>query len=61
MEHYSYKQSILKAVKYFVIFLLPVLIDKFIISYPEIAQLTIGGGLVFLTNFLKNKVGVRII
>jgi len=49
---------VLKGVKYFILFLLPVLVDRFIVNYPEIAQLTIGGALVMGYNFLKVKVGV---
>jgi hypothetical protein len=60
MSSYSWKQTILKGVKYFVLFLLPVLIDRFIIQFPELAQLTLGGFLVMVTNFLKYKVGLRI-
>lgn len=55
--NYSLKQGLLKGVKYFVIFLLPVLVDKFVIGYPEYAQLTIGGLLVILVNYLKIKFG----
>ena len=58
---YNWKKTIWKGIKYFVIFLLPVLVDKFIISCPAIAQLTIGGILVMAVNFLKVKVGVKII
>jgi len=57
--NYSYKKTIKKAVKYFVIFLLPVLVDKFIISYPEIAQLTVGAILVGICNWAKVKMGVN--
>lgn len=60
MIDYSYKTSFLKGLKYFVIFLLPVLIDKFVVSYPDVAQLTVGAVLVVLANYLKNKVGVLI-
>ena len=56
---YDFKVTLKKGIIYFVLFLLPVLVDKFLVSYPEIAQLTIGGLLVMGTNFLKHKVGVR--
>lgn len=58
---FSYKKMALKGVKYFILFLLPVLVDNFIIKYPEIAQLTIGSLLVMLVNWLKNRIGMRII
>ena len=60
-KEYSFKITVMKGLKYFVIFLLPVLVDKFIIQYPELAQLTVGGGLVMFVNWLKIKVGVNII
>ena len=52
---YSYKKGLLKIVKYFLIFLLPILVDKFIISFPEIAQLSVGAVLVGVVNFVKIK------
>jgi len=58
--NYNYKKTLLKGLKYFVIFLLPVLVDKFIISYPDIAQLTIGGILVLTTDWLKRNTALRI-
>lgn len=61
MENYSYKTTILKMIKYFIIFLAPVLVDKFIVSFPEIAQLSVAAILVGVLNILKTKVGVRII
>mgnify|MGYP001599057133 CR=1 FL=1 len=57
---YSFLKTIGKGAKYFVIFLLPILVDKFIISFPELAQLTVGAILVGLVNFLKVKVGIKI-
>ena len=61
MPEFSYKQNLLKGVKYLVIFILPFLVDQFIVSYPQVAQLTIGAGLVMLVNWLKNYVGLRIL
>jgi len=58
--NYNYKKTLLKGLKYFVIFLLPVLVDKFIVSYPDIAQLTIGGILVLTTDWLKRNTALRI-
>jgi len=49
-----------KGVKYAVIFALPMLVNAFIFEFPDIAQITVGGLLVMLVNFLKIKVGVRI-
>ena len=57
---FSFKQNIVKGIKYFVIFLIPVLVDKFIVSYPEIGQLTIGGLLVMAVNFLKVRTGLKL-
>jgi hypothetical protein len=58
---FSFKKNLGKGIKYSVIFLLPFLVDKFIIAYPEWAQLTIGGLLVMLVNWLKVQVGLRIV
>ena len=55
MPAYSFKTGLGKAVKYVIIFLLPQLVDQFIVSYPEYAQLSIGGLLVLLSNYLKVK------
>jgi len=52
---YSFKKGLVKLLKYIIIFALPVLADKLIISYPEIAQLTAGGILVMIVNYLKVK------
>ena len=58
--NYSYKKTAIKIVKYFVIFLIPFLVDDFIISYPEIAQISVGAILVGIVNYLKVKVGLKI-
>lgn len=47
-------------VKYLVLFVLPIAVDKFIVQYPAIAQLTVGALLVGLVDFLKFKIGVRL-
>lgn len=57
---YSYKITLVKGLKYFVIFLLPFLVDQFIVAYPQWAQLTLGSGLVMLVNFGKNWAGLRL-
>lgn len=55
MENYSFVKTLKKGAKYFVIFLLPVLVDKFIVSYPEIAQISVGAILLMGVNVLKVK------
>ena len=57
---YSIKKGLTKVVKYSLIFLLPILVDRFIVSYPELAQLSVGGILVGIVNLLKIKYGVRV-
>jgi len=57
---YSVKITILKGLKYFIIFLLPFLVDRFIFSFPELAQLTLGGMLVMLSNYLKVKANLKL-
>lgn len=59
MNDYSFKKTIGKGIKYFLIFLLPILVDRFVVSYPGIAQLTVGALLVMLVNWLKVQVGLR--
>jgi len=58
--NYSIKTGLLKIVKYFLIFLLPFLVDAFIIQFPEIAQLSVGALLVGLVNLIKVKGGVKL-
>lgn len=58
---YSYKKGIGKVIKYGIIYLLPQLVDKFLISFPEIGQLTVAAVLIFLVNLLKVKYGVRVL
>lgn len=52
---YSFKKGIIKIAKGFVIFGIPYMVDMFIFNYPQIAQLTIGAGLLGLVNFIKIK------
>jgi len=52
---YSFKKGVYKVVKYFLIFLLPILVDKFIIAYPVFFQLSVGAVLVGIVNWLKIK------
>ena len=56
---YSFSIGINKAIKYLVIFALPFLVNQFVVSFPEEANLPIGSVLVLLVNWLKVKVGVR--
>ena len=51
--NYSYKKGVIKIIKYFLIFLIPILVDRFIVAYPQLAQLTIGALLVGVVNYLK--------
>lgn len=57
---FKYKTMVLKGVKYSVLFLLPILVSKFIVEYPQYAQLSVGGLLVMLVNFLKVKVKIKL-
>jgi hypothetical protein len=57
---YSFKTTLFKGVKYFVIFLIPLLVNQFVVSYPDVAQITIGAALVMLVNWLKTYVGLRL-
>jgi len=57
---YSFKEGFVKAIKYIVLFGLPVLVDQFVVTFPQYAQLTVGGILVLLVNLLKVKYGVRL-
>lgn len=52
---YSLKIGAIKVIKYFLIFLVPVLVDIFIVRYPEVAQLSVGALLVGVVNFIKVK------
>lgn len=52
---YSPKKGLVKILKYFVLFLIPALVNLFIVQYPQIAQLSVGALLVGVANFLKVK------
>ena len=56
---YSFKITLIKIVKYFIIFIIPFLVDQFIVQYPQLAQITIGALLVGIVNWSKNWAGVR--
>jgi len=57
---YSYAKTIKKSLKYFVIFILPWLVSIFIKEFPAIANLTVGGILVLIADYLKNRLGVKL-
>jgi len=57
MTNYSIRKGIIKSLKYVAIFLVAGLISGLA---PEIQELTIGGVLVLILNFLKVKVGLRL-
>ena len=58
---YSFKIGLLKGLKFFVLFALPVLVDKFIVSFPDFAQLSVGAVLVLAVNFLKVKYNLKVL
>jgi uncharacterized membrane-anchored protein len=61
MDSYSFKKTLKKGVKYFVIFVLPFLVTGFIENFPSIANLTIGAVLLLIVDYLKHKVGLRVL
>ena len=58
---YSYKKTGLKMLKVLVLFIIPVLVNQFVVQYPEIAQLTVGSLLYGLSNLLREKYAVKYI
>jgi len=56
--NYSFLQGVLKSLKYIVVFGLATLIMGLT---PEIKELTIGGGLVLLLNFIKVKWDIKML
>jgi hypothetical protein len=56
---YSVKITLQKGIKYFGIFLFPFLVDRFIFSFPELAQLTLGSVLVMIANYIKVKSSIE--
>lgn len=60
MEQYSLAKTFGKGIKYFIIFALPIMADKLIVAYPDWAQLTVGGLLVMLVNWLKVSVAPKL-
>lgn len=57
---YSYLKSIWKGIKYPVIVILGFVISGFIGDYPRYAELTVGGLLIFIYDWIKHKAGVRL-
>lgn len=57
---FSYIVTWQKGIKYFVVFAAPFFVDQFIMTMPDLANLTIGACLLMLVNILKNKYGMRI-
>jgi len=52
---YNYTTTIKKGVRVFVLFTLPWLVSIFIKEMPEIANISIGGLLVMICNYLKHR------
>lgn len=57
---YSIGKGIVKVLKSFVLFIVPVLVNYLIVEYPQIYQVSAGALLVGVVNFLKVK-GVPVI
>ena len=57
---YSFVKSLVKAVKYPILILLGALAANSQAWFPEWANLTIGGLLILIYDFVKNKWGVRL-
>lgn len=57
---YSIKRGFLKALINVVLFALPILVDQFVVSFPEYAQLTVGGILVMAVNYAKVGLGAKL-
>ena len=60
METYSFKKTLGKGLKYIIIFALPLAVDQLIVAYPDWAQLTLGGVLVMVVNFLKVAIAPKL-
>jgi len=57
---YSVKKGVGKVIKYFVLFVIPFLVNQFVIQYPDLAQLSVGALLVGVANWAKVKGGFRL-
>ena len=56
---YSILKGLKKGVQVLILFLIPALVDDFVVAYPEIAQLTVGGLLVMGVNYLKIRFSLK--
>jgi len=59
MNPYSFKKTLFKVVKYFIIFIIPFLVNQFIVQFPELAQITVGALLVGIANWSKHWADIR--
>ena len=57
---YSLRKGLQKTLWLVFLFVIPQLVDFFILNYPEWAQFTLGGGLLFLSNLAKNWAKLRL-
>ena len=60
MQDFSYKQMIVKGIKYFTIFGLSAIVTSFVSTSP-FANITVGAVAVMFVNWLKVKVGVNFV
>ena len=58
---YSWKVTMLKGIKYFVAFGLPVLLGSLVEWFPGVAQRTVGTAALMLLNYLKVALGMKIV
>lgn len=57
---YSYKKTLTKSAKSFIVMVLSLSIGQIYFSYPEIMGLTLGGVLIALLDYLKHNWGLRV-
>ena len=57
---YSLKQTLVKGIKYLVLFGFPIIINQFTLKFPQYKELTVGAILVMIVNVLKIKLGAKI-
>lgn len=60
MTYFSWKKSVMKGVKYCVLYGLPLLVGKLAEFHPEWMSLSVGTILTMLVNVLKVRYGVRV-
>jgi len=56
MNNYSYKKSIIKGIKYPLIIVIGYVLMGLIGDYPQYAEMTVGGLLIVIYDFVKRKV-----